>query len=290
MVPPAHFADAQAVATWMKSYYLKPQPELVLEAFATLAATKEFGANADQTWAQTAFFWAVMRQNAASMAEWCATIGPLAEPAKTWWWTAVWMSQTEAGNQALKAAMELPDGHAGQVKYPWLKDPPQDILQRAFRGTQQISMLWHAFYATGEQRMIFKLYEGFVPPEPRAARDAVDAQLREKRVEKNKQIVIATRLSFAENLPKHPKAIEICKASIENLKDPVKSEIAKLVADAEAAVPAPAATGDESATQAPTNSEPKEGTSAPQVKPDTTPETTPDAKPESTPSPAPTPR
>lgn len=247
---PGAFENTAAVDAWMATYYLRPEPNRVLEAFRTLAREHAIGLNgrdnADKSWNYTAFFWACMRENSASMAEWCATIGHLDEPAKTWWWTPVWMSQTVAGNEAINAAMALPVGHADRIDYKWLQQKPVDILQTPFRqeGKQQISMLWSAFEATGDKAMIYKMYEGFVPPEPRQPKDEIDAQLVQKKRERNQAMIENTRKGFAENLPKHPKALELCKESIQNLRDPVKSEITRLVAEAEAKVaaehPAPA--------------------------------------------------
>jgi hypothetical protein len=280
------FADGAAVDVWMETYYQHPEPGRVLEAFQTLARTKSIGVDKDHTWAQTAFFWACMRENAASMAEWCATIGHLDEPAKTWWWTAVWMSQTVAGNEALQAAASLPEGHVDRVNYNWLRQKPQDIMQTSFRGNgkQHVAMLWHAFYATGSERMIFKMYEGFVPVEPKEPKTPEEAKIATIKRERNKQIVENTRLSFAQNLPKHSKALQICKDSIPKLKDPVKSEIEKLVTAAEAAASAPAPAPDAKPTP----------DAAPAATPDSSvppsPEPGPEPAPEVPPTPAPGPR
>lgn len=273
--PPAAggFENAEAVDRWMEGYYKHPEPERVLEAFRTLAREKVIGLTtregADKNWDYAAFFWACMKENAASMAEWCATIGPLEEPAKTWWWTPVWMSQTVAGNEAINAAINLPLGHKNRIAFKWLAQKPVDILQTPFRreGKQQLSMLWSAFCATGDKAMIYKMYEAFVPSEPKPANNPQQAQLVQAQIQHNKKMVENVRRSFAENLPRHPKALEICKESIANLREPVKSEIARLVAEAEAKVSG----GDAK----PATEEPKPAAEAkPDTKPAPEPETT----------------
>lgn len=275
------FADADAVEKWMQTYYLHPEPNRVVEAFQTLARTKSIGVNADHTWAQTAFFWACMRENAASMAEWCATVGHLDEPAKTWWWTAVWMSQTIAGNEAIAAAASLPEGHADKIKFSWLNQKPQDILQTSFRGNgrQHIEMLWYAFAATGNEAMIYKMFEGFVPPEPKEPQNQMQAQIADRRRAKNKEIIENTRKGFAENLPKFPKALQICKDSIPKLKDPVKSEITKLVADAEATASGHAPTPPAESTPTPKAETPSNPDSALTPAPESTPQSEPKSEP-----------
>jgi hypothetical protein len=275
----------------MKTYYQNPQPARVLEAFRTLIRGSAFSGSNDTNWTYVGFFWACMRQNAASMPEWCETIGPLEEPAKTWWWTAVWMSQTDGGNMVLRDRINLPEGHPDRLAYDWLKQAPRDILKSGFRGDgkNHISMLWHAFYATGNEAMIYKLYEGFIPSPPKPPTTEVEKALAEHRVASNRRLIEGTRQSLAQNLVEHPKALKICKDSIDNLKDPVKTEIATLVADAEAAIAKAAA--ESQAPAAPPSSASASTPEAPKEEfkpqPPAATEPKPDPKPEPSPSPNP---
>jgi len=266
------FQNTDEVQRWIETYYQNPEPHRVIDAFRTLVRENAFATgNKDFNWNMVGFFWACMRENAASMAEWCATIGELNEPNRTWWWTAVWQSQTDAGNQALIEAMKLPEGHKNRIAYEWLKQKPQDIMQATFRGNggQHINMLWYAFYATGSEKMIYKLYEAFVPAEPKEPTTQVEAELAARKRQRNAEMIANVRASFAANLPKHPKALEICRASIDKLKDPVKSHISALVAEADAAIAAAKAA-----------SEPKPDAPA-------TPDAEPKAEPKSEPAPGP---
>jgi hypothetical protein len=290
------FQNKDEVLRWIETYYQNPEPHRVLDAFRTLARENAFGTqNKDFNWNMVGFFWGCMRDNAASMAEWCATIGDLEEPSKTWWWTAVWQAQTDAGNQALLEGIKLPEGHKNKLKYNWLQEKPQDITQVGFRGNgaQHINMLWNAFYATGSERMIYKLYEAFVPAEPKQPTTPVEQELAARRRQRNAEMVVNVRSSFAENLPKHPKALEICRASIDKLKDPVKSQIAALVAEADAAVAAKkAASEPKPDAPAPTDAAPKaepkaEPTPEPKPEPTTEPATEPKAEPKPEPTPGP---
>ncbi len=286
------FQNKDEVQRWIETYYQNPEPHRVLDAFRTLVRENAFATgNKDFNWNMVGFFWACMRENAASMAEWCATIGDLEEPNKTWWWTAVWQSQTEAGNQALLEGVKLPEGHKNRIAYPWLKEKPQDITQATFRGSggQHVNMLWYAFYATGSEKMIYKLYEAFVPAEPKQPTTPIEQQLAAKKRERNSEMVENVRRSFAENLPKHPKALEICRASVDKLKDPVKSQIATLVAQADAAIAAKKAASEPkpdapAATDATPAAENK-----PESKPEPKPEPTPEPKAEPKPEPKPEP-
>ena len=157
----AAFTDAGSVDRWMISYYKHPELDRFVEAFRALDASGAFAIES-KAWGYSAFFAELMRPNPGTVPMWCDELGAVKEPAKMWWWTAVWHAETEPGAQAIKEARALPAGHERRIDYRWLDEKHRDILKTPIRGSQQIDMLWHAFGASGDELFVLKQFEGLV--------------------------------------------------------------------------------------------------------------------------------
>ncbi len=235
----AAFTDAASVDRWMISYYKHPELDRFLDAFRALDAGGAF-ANDAKAWGYAAFFSELMRRNPGSVPMWCDQLGTIKEPAKKWWWTAVWQADTEGGALAIREARALPEGHERRIDYRWLDEKHRDILKTPIRGSQQIDMLWHAFGASGDELFVLKQFEGLMEFPVRAPTNAAEETIAARRRETAKRTAAIARDRLLEQCRAEPRVLEICKANAARLKPEPRFELEKVIAVAEGK-PLPAA-------------------------------------------------
>ena len=193
--PPPALTEAQQrelaeIVSWQKRYFRAPDPEKLPEHFRRRA---ELGALAtgDQGWTEVAFVTEVLRANPSKVAAWCEKFADLPEPARGWWWTAVWQAQIPEAAAAIESFQARADGDPAKLTYVWLSQKPQSILDRTIRGTQQLAMLWAAFFASGNDAFLLKTFEAI--PDP----DLSDPKLSERARQRRLSTTAAARHQLA---------------------------------------------------------------------------------------------
>lgn len=203
--PPKLTADEQkeldGLVEWQRGYYRSPEPDKLPAAFRRRA---ELGAlsGGDQGWTEAAFVAEILKANPAKTAEWCRELANLPEPARGWWWTAVWTAQTPESQAAITEFAAKPEGDPTKIAYPWIGQKPSSILERQIRGTQQLAMLWAAFYASGNDAFLVKTFEVTVDP------DLSDPKLSDRTKERRTNVTNAARHQLASAAHKDPVLME----------------------------------------------------------------------------------
>ncbi len=210
----------------MARYYLGPEPDRVPEAFKTLKDAGMF-ASPERAWGYVSFFTEVMARSATRIAAWTDEVGTLADPAKSYWWTAVWTGGTVEGQQLIEMGKREAIVSPRHLDYKWLDTQPPNILARPIRGPDQVKMLWHAFLATGEKRYVLKLVEG-LPPVPALDPSETDVVARHRHAQQS-AIRPAARETLIAGLRDHPRVREALEEALAKLQPKHRPEVQSIL-------------------------------------------------------------
>ncbi len=183
-------SELDEIVAWEKTYYRSPDPTRFFNAIRRKA---ELGALAspDQGWTTAAFIAEILKDTPAATETIAGEMSALAEPARQWWWTGVWMAKTPEAKALLATFAARPEGDPARIGYPWLQQQPPEILKREIRGSQQLAMLWAAFFASGDDVFLAKMFEAIPHP------DFSSSELSEKARQRRTKATAAARFQLA---------------------------------------------------------------------------------------------
>jgi hypothetical protein len=156
-------AEVDRLRAEMRSFYRQPDEARADAMIADMIRLGEFGAQ-NQSWPSAAFAAALMKRFPMKTETWSRLFDGAGELEKFWMFTAVWLAHTDEGGASLKERMELPEGAARRIDFPYLKQTPQDVLTKQTTGPTQIGMLWNYWGVTGDTVYLSKFLESFEDP------------------------------------------------------------------------------------------------------------------------------
>lgn len=177
---PEAFATAADVGDFVTGYYRAPRPERLLDA---LRAADRLGVVEEGTiGAFSSFAGEVLRARPDLVPAGTRAMAGASPAAQILWWRAVWTSGTSASLAALATAV----GEAAPVRDALVTmrtAAPPDPLLAAITSPGELDVLWGAFFATGDGRIVVRVaalldWASDADPERQAVAEAARWSLR----------------------------------------------------------------------------------------------------------------
>ena len=194
-------ADISAQA-WLESYYLNPQPAELPRAVERLSREGYF-ARDENVAVSIGFLGAVFAQNPARVDGWLQALSHLPAREQRLLAAAVWQSGHPVGNHHLRSVAVGSPVRAEVERLAEL--PPQVLAETSVLSPSSMRLRWGAFLATGHERHVVAILDGFGLNNPR--------------------LHSAARMALAQNAAAHPRVLEICRTQLDRQPEDVRSEL-----------------------------------------------------------------
>lgn len=194
-------AEVSAQA-WLETYYLNPQSAELPRAIERLSRDGYF-ARSENVAVAIGFIGAVFAQNPARVEGWLQQLSHLPARDQRLFAAALWQSGHPIGNAHLRTLAADSPVRAEVERLATL--PPQVIAETSVQSPSSMRLRWGAFLATGHDRHIVAILDGFGLNDPR--------------------LTSAARMALAQNAADHPRVLEICRAQLDRQPEDVRSEL-----------------------------------------------------------------
>ncbi len=199
---------------WLESYYLNPQPAELPRAVERLSREGYF-ARSENVAVAIGFLGAVFAQHPDRVDGWLQALSHLPAREQRLLAAAVWQSGHPVGNNHLRSAAAGSPVRAEVERLAAL--PPQVIAETSVQSPSSMRLRWGAFLATGHERHIVAILDGFGLNDPR--------------------LHSAARMALAQNAAAHPRVLEICRTQLDRQPESVRSELRAALNAADRTVP-----------------------------------------------------
>ncbi len=194
-------AEVSAQA-WLETYYLNPQPAELPRAIERLSRDGYF-ARSENVAVAIGFIGAVFAQHPTRVEGWLQQLSRLPARDQRLFAAALWQSGHPIGNTHLRTLAADSPVRAEVERLATL--PPQVIAETSVQSPSSMRLRWGAFLATGHDRHIVAILDGFGLNDPR--------------------LTSAARMALAQNAADHPRVLEICRAQLDRQPEDVRSEL-----------------------------------------------------------------
>jgi hypothetical protein len=194
-------AEVSAQA-WLESYYLNPQPAELPRAVERLSRDG-YLARGENVAVAIGFLGAVFAQHPARVDGWLQSLSHLPARDQRLLAAAVWQSGHPIGNTILRTHAANSPVRAEVERLASL--PPQVIAETSVQSPSSMRLRWGAFLATGHERHIVAILDGFGLENPR--------------------LHSAARMALAQNAATHPRVLEICRTQIDRQPEEIRGEL-----------------------------------------------------------------
>ncbi len=199
---------------WLETYYLNPQPAELPRAIENLSRDGYF-ARPENTAVAIGFIGTVFAQNPDRVEGWLSQLSHLPARDQRLLAAALWQSGHALGNNHLRALAQNSPVRAGVERLATL--PTQVIAETTVRSPSSMRLQWGAFLASGEERHMVAILDGF---------GLNDASLNS-----------AARMALAQNAAAHPRVMEICRTQLDRQPAEVQSVLRAALGHAERTLP-----------------------------------------------------
>ncbi len=194
-------AEVSAQA-WLETYYLNPQPAELPRAIERLSRDGYFDRH-EHLAVAIGFIGAVFAQHPARVEGWLQQLSHLPDRDQRLLAAALWQSGHPTANTYLRTLAADSPVRAEVERLSTL--PPQVIAETSVQSPSSMRLRWGAFLATGQERHIVAILDGFGLNDPR--------------------LHSAARMALAQNAAAHPRVLEICRAQLDRQPEDVRSEL-----------------------------------------------------------------
>ncbi len=186
-------------AKWLHYYYQNPQPQQFVARVEELAASGALSSES-RSRALQVFLATLLAQHGSRIETWMEALSDLPEVDRESLYLALWRADTDpartwlAQHQVLTAAL-----------------PPPQVSGQSIRTAQQVEMLWHRFYATGDWALVRQLVAVLAPADqaPVYALSAAPQPDPEQRQAQREQLETLVLWSLDYHARRHPQVLEV---------------------------------------------------------------------------------
>ncbi|MBL9199814.1 MAG: hypothetical protein JNL39_04865 [Opitutaceae bacterium] len=203
-------AEVSAQA-WLETYYLNPQPAELPRAVERLSQSGYLDREGN-TAVAIGFIAAVFAAQPDRVETWLTQLRTQPARVQRLLAAAIWQSGHPLGNGLLRSLSTSSPVRAEIEHLATL--PPQVLAETTVRSPSSMRLQWGAFLATGHERHIVAILDGFGSNDP--------------------QLTSAARLALARHAADHPRVLEICLAQLAHQPDEIRGELRAALAAASA--------------------------------------------------------
>lgn len=199
----SHSARAQlSPQAWLETYYLNPKPAELPQAIQNLSRSGYFDRN-ENTAVAIGFFASVFAQHPERVEGWLRQVTSLPERHQRLLAAALWQAG-HRGSDTMLRRLALHSPVRAEVERLASIDS-QAIADTPVRSPSSLRLQWGAFLATGQDRHIVSIMEGFGRNDP--------------------SLHTAARLALAQSAAAHPRVLEICRDQLARQPEEIQAEL-----------------------------------------------------------------
>lgn len=200
--------------TWLETYYLNPRPAELPRAIERLNHAGYLDREGN-TAVAIGFIAALFAAHPERVEDWLTQLRPLPARIQRLLAAALWQSGHPLGNEKLRSQAASSPVRAEIEHLTTL--PPQVLAETSVRSPSSMRLQWGAFLATGHERHVVAILDGFGSNDPK--------------------LTSAARLALARHAADHPRVLEICLAHIARQPEEIRSELRAALTGAASATP-----------------------------------------------------
>ncbi len=214
---PKDIASVSDLSDWMATYYLHPQPELLVPAL--LLADKQGLFKGDSAPPLQAFAGRVMAQNPDKIKQWFTDLSSMSDNGKSLVLTSVWWANCPQGKELLDiVSLQLSEKSKAEFRKQ-IDKAPVEIDKMDIDSPDILDMLWACFCATGDEKYVKRVMTTL-------------SWSKQDHKDLNKMIIAsAARWSLMSNIQQHKKVKEICESVVKQDAE-LKPYVEKVLAEA----------------------------------------------------------
>ena len=199
---------------WVETYYLDPKPAELPAVLPRLSAEGFFDRQ-ENIAVGIGFLASLFAQDPGLFDRCVPALSRLPAAHQRLVVSALWQSGHPRGPELLRTFART---SPVRFEVERLSDlPSQPLAETAVRSASSLRLQWGAFLATGDERHVVSILDGFGLQEP--------------------ALTVATRAALARHAAAHPRVLEICRAQLERQPDEIRSELRAALSAAAVATP-----------------------------------------------------
>lgn len=199
----SHAARAElSPQAWLETYYLNPKPAELPSAIQNLSRSGYFDRN-ENTAVAIGFLATVFSQHSDRVEGWLQQLAPLPERHQRLLAAALWQAGHRGSDNMLRRLAVHSPVRAEVERLASVNS--QAIVDTPVRSQSSLRLQWGAFLASGHDRHIVSIMEGFGRNDP--------------------SLNTAARLALAQSAAAHPRVLEICRDQLARQPEEIQAEL-----------------------------------------------------------------